>query len=280
MESWSPEKLARRLLKYLQHPKKVNDTQFRKLYYTVRDRDEVLEQLRIQSHQFAYIYPLFEDADQEQRMRLLVVLYVCGESCISANLLAKEKRVWKFVVALFEDELPTVRNKDGSEKCNEWHAQLIMYLIPYTNKQTWKFAVEYGILNHLLAKMQKKPRTCNTQLTFQIIRSVLARPITQVSMDTMVSGGLFTLLEQQTQKSGNLLKGTPPCSDCNHSIDQQILSVYTSNFLGVLKKKTKIHFCFFIFKIIFFSISLFFFFLLCFFLFSCFKIVLLLCLYE
>ena len=236
--SWSSEKFANRLLKYLQYPKNVNDTKFYKVYRAAQDNDEVFEQLRIQSDQFAAIYPLLEGANYVHGMRLLCVLWRCAKSSASANLLAKEKRVWGFLVAKFEY---------APQRCNYWPSHLIMDLIPYANKRTWKFAVESGILNRLLAEMQKKSHTCNSIQILIVILRVLSQPITQMSIDALISGGLFTLLEQQAQKSGNLLKKTPRCSECNLNLTCNFFIDDDVNaydvFLLVVKKLIECFFC-------------------------------------
>ena len=102
VEHRTAKRQAKRLLRYLQHPENVSDTKFKEVCNSAIDNREVFEQLRIQSDQFASIYPLFEGADYIQRRRLLYVLFHCAQSSVSANLLAKEKRIWGFVVALFE----------------------------------------------------------------------------------------------------------------------------------------------------------------------------------
>ena len=233
VEHGTSKKLAKRLLRYLQHPENVSDTKFQKALYAACDNPEVGEQLRIQSDQFASIYPLFESADLIQRWRLLIVLYYCAHSSVSANLLAKENRIWGFVVALYKDHLPLVHviPEDDSKECNNWHFLLILKLIPYANTQTWKFAVQCGLLKNL-AEKHYKPRICKSWQNLSVIYSILSRPTTQGSIDTLVSDGLFTRLEQLTQKSGNLLKGTPLCPDCNCTADEDI-NLFSEMFLQV-----------------------------------------------
>lgn len=231
----SPKKLVKRLLRYLEHPENVSDTKFWKMYTDVIDNCEVFEQLRIQSDQFASIYPLLEGADHAQRIRLLAVLSVCARSSVSANLLAKEKRIWGFVVALYEDHFINIIREDGSKMCKFWHYDLITSLIPYTNTQTWKFAVQCGLLKHLLAEKQNEPRTCHSSQNLHIIQVILSRRTTRGSIDALISDGLFTHLEQLVQKSGNLLEGTPPCSDCNHTVSEDV-NLFSALFLNVKKK--------------------------------------------
>ena len=232
----SPEKLAKRLLKYLQmdgEHEKIN-----KFMDTAGDTNEVYEQLRIQSDQFASIYPLLERATCiHHRFQLLIILTSCSLSSVSANLLAKENRVWGFLVALLEADF-------GKEnQC--WVASvlfgLIVCLLQYVNKPTWKFALQSGLLEHLLAEMQKKPRTCTAQQVLYVIGSALQiRKTQRRSIDTLVSGGFFTVLEQLMQKSGNLLKGTPPCSECKSLAcdfpNKEDFNWFGLHFLGVNSK--------------------------------------------
>ena len=127
-ERRSPTKLAKRLLRYLPEQ---NDTKFSQASNAAKDNDEVFERLRIQSDQFASIYPLFESADLALRRRLLAMLYRCARSSVSANLLAKEKRVWEFLVAVFDDELDDLGRIifDDSEGCIAWHSLLFFSVL-------------------------------------------------------------------------------------------------------------------------------------------------------
>ena len=240
-EKGSPEKLAQRLLQCLHDLENVNFSKFQEVFYDVAENDEVFEQLRIQSNQFASIYPLLVGTNKRNfalTNGLLVVLYRCAQSSVSTNLLAQEKRVWGFLVPLFNVEYGRVRI-EGSLRCEGIFFGLISFLIPYANKRTWKFAVKCGILKQLLAWIQKKPRTCNSTRTLHLIALVLSRPITKGSIDTLVRAGLFTYLEQLVQKSGHLLKASPPCSECNTTSNKDInmCSIY---FQQVFKKKNNI----------------------------------------
>ena len=233
-ESWSPEKLAEQLLKFLQNSE--HESIFKLWKEHGIPNDEVFEQLRVQSGQFASIYPLLEGDNPALRYLLSSVLCCCSESSVSANLLAKERRVWEFLVASFNDDL--VKEIEASrKKCGTYPAQTIMHLIPYVCERTWEFVVQCGLLNHLLSEMQKMPRTCNSIKILGAIIVVLGRRKTQGSIDTLVSGGLFRLLGQLIQKSGNLLKGTPPCPECNCSSNKD-MNVFSDRFLGVKKKST------------------------------------------
>lgn len=236
-ETCSPEQLAKRLLKFLQNADNEHDVKLfaELLVAKAADSDEVFEQLRIQSNQFASIYPLLEGQGPALKGgALLHTLYFCAQSSVSANLLANEKRVWVFLVASFvEDDHAVIIQTDGSKRCERLeYSHIIQYLIPYVSKSTWKVVVRCGLLEQLLAGMQKKPRTCNSLRILTVIVVVLSRPITQGSIDTLVSGGLFRLLEQVIQKSGKLLKGTPPCPECNFSMDKDF-NLFSDRFLMV-----------------------------------------------
>ena len=250
-ESRSPKKLAERLLKCLQHLEHLKFSKFREVFYPAALNDEAFEQLRIQSDQFAAIYPLLEGA--KQRVALLMVLFRCAKSSVSANLLAKEKRVWGFLMPLFEIDFGTAI-LGGSLRCEGTLFGLITFLIPRVNNRTWKFAVECGFLKHLLAGIQKNQRTCNSSRTLHLIALVLSRPITQESIDTLVRGGLFTFLERLIQNSGDLLEGSPPCSKC-HTTSNKDINIF-SLFFHQVKKIQSIDFvtsstgfsCFFFFS--------------------------------
>ena len=241
-ESSSPEELmkreAKRLLKFFQNPEIESQIEYLKADKPLLDKEAgFFEQLRIQSDQFASIYPLLEGMDPEDKSLLLFLLSHCAESSVSANLLAKEKRLWVFLVASFEDAPRVIDiQKDGSKICDQFEhlCCIIQYLIPYVSKRTWKFIVQCGLLEHLLAGMQKKPRTCNSLAILDTIIVVLRRPITQGSIDTLVSGGLFRLSERLIQKSGHLLKGTPPCTQCNRTINKDI-NLFSDRLLMVIK---------------------------------------------
>ena len=62
-EFQSTEKLAQRLLKFLQHHEHEKCSTLVELMNATKKNDEVWEELRIQSDQFASIYPLFEGAE-------------------------------------------------------------------------------------------------------------------------------------------------------------------------------------------------------------------------
>ena len=242
-KSRSAKRLAKRLLQYLQHPTNMNDTKFAKVYNAIEINDEGFEQFRMQSDQFAAVYPLLKVANNHtyKKRRLMGVLNCCAKSSVSTNLLAKEKRVWGFLARLFEDDfgkitlpgclercscckqkVPVIGHR--AQRCNIWLCKLITRLSPWVNKRAWKFAVEEcGFLNGLLAEMQKKPYTCNSLETLLIISRVLMQQTTQRrSIDTLVRGGLFIHLEQLIPKSGNLLKDTPPCPKCSFLIDKDL----------------------------------------------------------
>ena len=250
VEHESSKKQAERLLWCLHHPENVSTGKFWKVFKAINtiNNQEAFEQVRIQSDHFASIYPLCEGADQTQSWRLLIVLSVCASSSVSAHLLAKEKRIWGFVVALYEDHFINVIPKhDSKRRCNCCRLYLlIIKLIPYANTQTWEFAVQCGLLKHLLAEKQNEPRTCLSRQNLNVIYLVLSQPTTRGSIDTLVTGGLFTRLEQLKQKymDGNLLKATPPCPDCNHALHED-LNGFVSIFLNVKKKKKTNRFFFF-----------------------------------
>ena len=219
-ESWSPKKYARRLLKCLLHPENERCSTFWVDHQFELNTDEVYEQLRIQSDSFASIFSLLPDYDNPFNCmpQPLSVLCHCATSSVSANLLAKEERVWKFLIAALEDDDSSIGICADSDfvECGIRSIHTIRHLVPYVNEITWKFAVRCGLLELLLAGMQKKPLTCNSVGILDLIDAVLSRPITQAeSIETLVKGGLFPLLEQLIQKSGHLLKPTPPCLDCS-----------------------------------------------------------------
>ena len=164
-ESCSPEKHAKQakiFLKFLQNP--VDWVTKLRQEFSTPINDGVFEQLRIQSDQFAYIYPLFEGAYPEMKELLMFILCHCIESSVSANLLANEQRVWIFLVASFNDDHVVDIEKDGSKRCGGLGNFLVIrYLIPYVSERTWKFVVQRcGLLEHLLAGMQKKLHTCHS----------------------------------------------------------------------------------------------------------------------
>ena len=231
-----PEKLAERLLKCLQHLEHVEFSKFQEVFYPAALNDEAFEQLRIQSDQFAAIYPLLVEG-AKQRVALLIVLFRCAKSTVSANLLTKEKRVWGFLVPLFKVDFGTVI-VHGSFRCEGTLFGLVTFLIPYANKRTWRFAVKCGILKHLLAGIQKKPRTCNSSRTLHLIGLVLSQPTTQRSIGTLVRAGLFTFLERLIQDSGDLLNGSPPCLECTITSNKDI-NIFSLYFQKV--KKNPIH---------------------------------------
>ena len=154
----------------------------------------------------------------------MLVLELCARSSVSANLLANEKRVWRFLVSLWNDDVQrcTVIN-DGTTRtwrCEMRLFTLITYLMTHVNERTWKFVEQYGFLNNLLAGLKEEPHTCNSQQSLFIIFRILTEKSTQESIDTLVSGGLFILLEQLIRKSesSNLLQDAQqPCPKCNYT---------------------------------------------------------------
>lgn len=224
-------RLAERLLLYLQHPRDVHDREFMMLVNSAaHHHPEVFEQLRAQSNQFATLYPLLAAADEKttHRHRFLVVLSHCAHSSVSASLLGSKKRLWGFLCRLFDDaliddDLPHMSMYSGGigRVCNPAHGQVIGALLPYVNDRAWKYAVRCGILQHLLTAMQKNaPGSCHSLDTLGLLDSVLSLKVTRGSIDALVNGGLFTLLEQLIQKSGNLLQGTKPCVDCHRPMNE------------------------------------------------------------
>lgn len=232
-KSWAATKLARRLLKHLLQVKsplnKRDQNKFLQVYQAGMENREVFEQLRQQSDQFDLIYPLFAHADGDHKKRLLCVLHCCVESVVSAKLLAKEKRVWTFLAAMFEDDLRTRTENFGnigaaarSEKCSSiWSSccHTTQEMIPHIDQQISEFAVrETDILEHLLTGIQN-PRLCSSRQSLFLIFIILKNPIiSKYSIDTLACGGLFTLMETLMQKSGNLLKEMLACPDCNFTI--------------------------------------------------------------
>ena len=235
--SWSPKQLAQRLLECLQNPEIASYNEFWTKHNS--DDDRIYEELRIESDQFASIYPLLERRAGDEMMcpilntPLINTLFRCSQYSISVNLLAKEKRVWKFLMVDYDDSV--IEGKDRCIFLVQTY-MIIEMLIPYVNEITWTFAVRCGLLKHLLAGIQNKPHTCGSYRIQCIIAWVLGRPITQGSLDMLVSGGLFTLLEQLIYKNGKLLKRSPPCAECNIDPGENKIARY---FLRVKKKKKK-----------------------------------------
>ena len=250
-ESQSPEKLAQQMLKYVQHPHLVTPNKFFDVVKIAQYNDAVCEQVRIQSNQFTLIYPLFAGAQHRvfrmnclhcemvrQSEALLTLLQGCTHSSVSANLLAKEKRVWRFLISLWENDLRVLKgpDPDSPKRCDVRLFTIITRLTPWVNQHAWKFAVEQcGLLEHLLQGMKEKPRTCHAHLNLSLIIVVLARKQSQSSIDTLAHGGLFMLLEKMIQKSSNLIQGTPPCPKCN-CIHTEEYNVFSRHFLQVKKK--------------------------------------------
>lgn len=242
---YSPHgKLAGEFLKFLQNPDDGSQAEFWQLPIAAGENlAEVCEQLRLQSNKFALIYPLLEHAvEMPHRIRLLYILTRCAESSVSAKLLAKEERVWAFLVRpLFSEDGPEKLFSGGDWICNVTVADLIINLLPHVSKCSWKFACECGFLKYLLAALQTfKSPTCRSSYVLFMIKMVLSRKTTQGCVDELVSNGLFTRVQELVQKSGNVLEDTPDCVDCGFNIyqtNQEGVSLYSWALLDV--KKTK-----------------------------------------
>ena len=246
----SPSKICRNLLKILQHPKGIENCHdsFNSLWWHCGD--EVFETLRFQTDQFSSIYPLLIGIGDihvdwyAHKWRLLQVLDRCAQSSVSANLLAKETRVWAFIVGLFADTFGIdPLNDDLYSKKNNWFScspvyGLIRCLLLYVTNVCWEFAVEHGLLQHLLVSMSKnQPRGCNSLGVIFVIGIMLSRPVIQESIYVLGNGDLFALLEQVIPKSGHLLKPTPRCPQCGLRRHE---NTHAENFVQVF-----LCFCFF-----------------------------------
>lgn len=102
----SSKKAAIELLQCLQHPGNYGDNLSRVWGSVVQssNRKSILEQLRIESDEFAKIVALLDSKDELQREHLLQVMVGCSSlSSVSARQIAKRSRSWKFISEFFED---------------------------------------------------------------------------------------------------------------------------------------------------------------------------------
>ena len=222
---------AAQLFYYLKHPDKADPDEFQALY-EILDQDDVFDQLRIVTDQFTKLFPLIDEIkDNNQLIRIWNVVVQCSFSPESADLLAKEKRIWTLIIAKL-DAKPTTFIREGITACDNRHFDILVNLLPRVSARSWRFALRCGLLERILEGLQKKSRTCESLNIFFVLESMLDRPETQRSIESLVSGGLFSGVEHQTRKSGNLLKGTPACRICNWT-EELDFNMYSKKFLAV-----------------------------------------------